>query len=146
MRYAVKPGMQLATIDAQKRVVVVPLAQAGQGSYDGQGRNLYFTRLPVLFSHTKRYKGGSVQNIWKYAAGQEAQLLTADYDGTSKNPMWWNSRVYFLSDRDGTMNLWSMDESGKNLRQHTKHQGWDIQDASLSQGRIVYQKIGRAHV
>ena len=27
--------------------------------------------------------------------------------------MWWNGRVYFVSDRDGTMNLWSMNESGQ---------------------------------
>src|SRR4029078_9109830 len=27
----------------------------------------------------------------------------------------------------------------KGLRQHTHHQGWDIQSPSLSDGRIVYQ-------
>jgi tricorn protease len=138
-RYAVKPGVQLATIDFQKRVEVVPLSQAAQGSYDQQRKNLYFTRLRFQGSRTKRYKGGTVENIWKYSAGQEAMPLTADYDGTSKNPIWWNGRIYFLSDRDGTMNLWSMDENGKNLKQHTKHQGWDMQDAALGQGRIVYQ-------
>ena len=53
--------------------------------------------------------------------------------------MWWKGRVYFLSDRDGTMNLWSMDENGKNLKQHTKHQGCDLKTPSLSHGRIVYQ-------
>ena len=37
--------------------------------------------------------------------------LTADYAGTSKKAMWWKGRVYFLTDRDGTMNLWSMDEN-----------------------------------
>lgn len=51
--------------------------------------------------------------------------------------MWWKSRIYFLSDRDGTMNLWSMDEAGKHLKQHTKHQGFDIKSASLSEGKIV---------
>ena len=30
--------------------------------------------------------------------------------GTSQTPMSWNGRVYFVSDRDGTMNLWSMDD------------------------------------
>jgi tricorn protease len=32
-----------------------------------------------------------------------------------------------------------MDENGQHLVQHTKHQGFDIKSASLSQGRIVYQ-------
>jgi tricorn protease len=37
------------------------------------------------------------------------------------------------------MNLWSMGEDGKTLRQHTKHRGFDIKSASLSQGKIAYQ-------
>ena len=138
-RYSGLPDMQLATIDADNRVTLVPLSQAAQGSYDGSGATLFFTRLPFQGSYAKRYQGGTAQNIWKYTVGREATPLTADFAGTSKEAMWWNGRVYFLSDRDGTMNLWSMDENGKNLKQHTKHQGWDLKTPSLSQGRIVYQ-------
>ena len=37
------------------------------------------------------------------------------------------------------MNLWSMKEDGSNLKQHTKHQGFDVLRPSIGQGRIVYQ-------
>jgi tricorn protease len=80
-----------------------------------------------------------VQNLWKYSAGQEVVSLTSDFNGTSKNAMRWNGRVYVLSDRDGTMNLWSMDENGKGLKQLTRNQGFDIKNASRSNGRIVDQ-------
>src|SRR5260370_21436597 len=138
-RYSTLPDTQLATIDADNRVALVPLSQAAQGTYDGSGVTLFFTRLPFQGSYAKRYQGGTAQSIWKYTAGREATTLTADFAGTSKEAMWWNGRVYFLSDRDGTMNLWSMDENGKNLKQHTKHQGFDLKTPALSQGRIVYQ-------
>jgi tricorn protease len=138
-RYATLPDLQLAALDAEGRVQLIPLSQASQGSYDSRGAALYFTRLPFQGSHSKRYQGGTVQQIWKYAGEKEAVPLTADNAGTSKNAMWWNGRVYFVSDRDGTMNLWSMDENGKDLRQHTKHRGWDVREASLARGRIVYQ-------
>jgi tricorn protease len=138
-RYATLPDIQLATVDSENRVELVPLAQASQGSYDKSGSTLYFTRYSFQGSYSKRYQGGTAQNLWKYDLGAEAMPLTADFVGTSKNAMWWNGRVYFLSDRDGTMNLWSVDENGRNIRQHTRHQGWDAKDASLSQGRIVYQ-------
>ncbi|HEX5273606.1 MAG TPA: S41 family peptidase, partial [Gemmataceae bacterium] len=36
-------------------------------------------------------------------------------------------------------NLWSMDARGGDLRQHTRHDGWDVASPSLGQGRIVYQ-------
>jgi len=138
-RYSSLPDTQLATVDAANRIELVPLSQASQGCYDKTGTTLYFTRLPFQGSYSKRYQGGTAQNLWKYSNGTEAIPLTADFNGASKNAMWWNGRVYFLSDRDGTMNLWSMNETGKDLRQLTKHQGWDIKGAALSSGRIVYQ-------
>lgn len=139
-RYAGLPGLQLATLDAKNRVQIIPLAQAAQGAYDASGKTLFFTRFRFQGSHAKRYKGGTAQNLWRFTEGGEAVALTASYTGTSRDAMPWNGRVYFISDRDGTMNLWSMDEKGGALRQHTKHAGWDIKTASLQGGRIVYQR------
>ena len=118
----------------------IPLAQAADGAYDRAGGTFFFTRFAFQGSHTKRYKGGTAQSLWKLPAGaSEATALTADYAGTSKTPMWWAGRIYFASDRDGSMNLWSMDEGGRDLKQLTHHQGWDIQSPALSNGKIVYQ-------
>ena len=133
------PDVRLATIDAANQIQQVPLNQAARGCYEPRGRTLFFVRLSRQPSFTKRYKGGTVENIWKYTAGAEAIPLTSDYTGTSKDPMWWNNQIYFLSDRDGIMNIWSMDQDGKHLKQLTKHQGFDIKSASLSEGKIVYQ-------
>ena len=144
------PQTQLVTLDlGQKAVVrkIVPLAQAADGAYDETGKTLFFTRLPFQGSHTKRYKGGTAQNVWKFADGDaEAAPLTADYPGTSKNPMWWQGRVYFLTDRDGAMNLWSMKPDGSDLKQHTQHAGWDAMSASLYNGRVVYQLGADIHL
>ncbi len=135
------PGVDLARIDpATGRRALVPLAQASEGVYAPDGKTLFFTRFAFQGSHTKRYKGGTAQSLWRYMDGAaEAVPLTADFAGTSKSPMLWQGRIYFVSDRDGTMNLWSMDENGKDLRQLTHHQGWDVTSPDLSDGRIVYQ-------
>lgn len=139
-RYSGLPGAQLATLDAKNRVELIPLAQAAQGAYEATGKTLFFTRFRFQGSHAKRYKGGTAQNLWRFTPGGEAVALTASYPGTSRDAMPWNGRVYFISDRDGTMNLWSMDEKGGSLRQHTKHAGWDIKSAAQQGGRIVYQR------
>ena len=78
--------------------------------------------------------------------GTEAVPLTEDFAGTSKSPMWWQGRIYFVSDRDGTMNLWSMDPAGKDLQQVTSHKGWDVKSPSISEGRIVYQLGADLHL
>jgi len=142
------PNLQIALIDPQTRGFdLAPLAQASDGDYDATGKTLYFTRLSFQGSQTKRYVGGYIQGIWKYATGApEAVNLTKSFLGTSKSPMWWKGRVYFLSDRDGTMNLWSMDENGGGLKQVTKLKGWDIQSASLDAGRVAYQAGADLHL
>jgi tricorn protease len=138
--FSTLPNTQLVRLDtATDAPALVPLAQAADGAYDGAG-TLFFTRLAFQGSHTRRYHGGTAQNLWRFGPGDaEARPLTADYAGTSKNPMVWQGRIYFLSDRDGTMNLWSMAPDGGDLRQHTHHSEWDIRGASLDDGRIVYQ-------
>ena len=84
----------------------IPLAEADDGCYDDEGATLFFTRYRFQGSHTKRYTGGTAQRLWRFAQDDdEATALTADYRGTSRKSMWWQGRLYFASDRDGTMNL-----------------------------------------
>lgn len=147
-RYSTLPASQLMRLDPKSGVRdAVPLAQGSEGAYEPKGQTLYFTRFPRQGSSTKRYEGGWVENLWRYTAGDtEAVPQTTDFKGTSRNPMWWEGRLYFLSDRDGTMNLWSMAPDGKDLRQHTRHTGFDIHTACLNGGRIVYSRAGDLHL
>ncbi len=150
--YSTIPNRQLVALDVSRADAAglptrLPLFQAADGDYTPDGKTLFFTRFAFQGSHTKRYKGGTAQNIWKFADGDdEATCLTGDYAGTSRRPMVWNGRVYFVSDRDGSMNLWSMLPDGGDLRQHTRHEGWDAQGAALDGGRIVYQLGADIHL
>jgi len=119
---------------------LVPLAGASEASYDASGRTVFFARPGFHNNVTKRYTGGTARDVWRYTPGTaEAIELTGDYNGESHSPMWYNGRVYFVSDRDGTMNVWSMAEDGKDKKQLTRHSGWDVRRPSISDGRIVYQ-------
>ncbi len=147
-RYSTLPNVQLVVLDpATNAETLLPLNQAADGSFDATGRTLFFTRLPFQGSYTKRYQGGTAQNLWVYPLGAaEAAPLTADYPGTSKNPMVWKDRVFFLSDRDGSMNIWSMDLKGGGPTQHTFHKGFDASSPSLDAGRIAYQLVADLRV
>ena len=148
-QYATLFNAQLATVDPNtQQSTLLPLNQASEGCYDTTGKTLFFTRLPFQGSHTRRYQGGTAQNLWKYVTDNTAEAvpLTGSYPGTSKNPMWWNGRLYFLSDRDGTMNLWSMDAGGGGLKQLSHQAELDIQSFSLDNGRIVYQLGADLHL
>ena len=146
--YSTLPNDQLVAIDpASGSETLIPLSQASDGTLDETGKRLVFTRLPFQGSSTKRYQGGTVQNLWRYDEGAaEAVPLTGDFRGTSKNPMWWQGRIYFLSDRSGTMNLWSMTPEGADAKQLTSHKDFDVRQADLDQGRIIYQYGGALHL
>jgi tricorn protease len=139
--FSTLPNPQLVSIDlATQKRALIPLSQASDGSYDASGQTLYFVRPGFHNNNTQRYQGGTAQNIWKFTTGlPEARNMTADFPGENFAPMWWNGRVYHISERDGTWNIWSMDEEGKDLRQHTRHEGWNVKSPTCNDGRIVYQ-------
>jgi tricorn protease len=140
-RYSTLPQPQLVAMDLERNARErIPLYTATDGTYDEAGRTLYFVRPAFHNNVTKRYTGGTARDVWKFEEGAaEAVELTGDYRGESHSPMAWAGRVYFVTDRDGTMNLWSMDPNGAALRQHTFHSGWDVQSPALDRGRIIYQ-------
>ncbi len=138
--YSTLPQLQLVKIDLSSYSKTrVPLEQASEATYDATGKTVYFVRPSYHGNVTKRYKGGTARQIWKYTEGTaEAIKLTTDYAGESHHPMWWNGRVYFITDRDRIMNIWSMTDDGKDLKQHTRQTTFDVRYASLANGKIVY--------
>ncbi len=146
--FSTLPNEQLVRVNSRDgRSRRVPLEQASEGVFDPTGETLFFTRQRFQGSHTKRYRGGTAQNLWRFSSeDDEAVPLTADFPGTSRGPMWWRERLVFVSDRDGVMNLWSMTPDGGELRQHTHHVGWDVKSPDLSRDTVVYQLGADLHV
>ena len=140
------PQTRLVTLDiSQKNVAavrkVVPLAQAADGELR-RGRQNALLHAPAVPGQPHqalqgRHRPERLEVRRRRRRGRAAHAPTIP--GTSKNPMCWQGRVYFLSDRDGAMNLWSMKPDGSDLKQHTQHAGWDVMSASLYDGRIAYQ-------
>ncbi|MBL8525781.1 MAG: PD40 domain-containing protein, partial [Betaproteobacteria bacterium] len=152
IRYSGRPEDRLFAVDPATRAVkAIPLAEAAEGCY--LGSTLFFARRPLLSDNVKDYRGGLVQQIWRFdetatGTSKEAALVTGDHKGTSRQPMCAGDRVYFLSDRDGTMNIWSMNVSGQDRKQHTRHGIFDIRGAAIAADgqRIVYQRGADLHV
>jgi tricorn protease len=133
------PKAQLVTIDTASKVKsIVPLLQAQQG-IQNEKNTWFFVPLDEANDNVKRYKGGWARQIWKFDGKHEAVKLTTDHLGESFNPMWYEGRIYFITDRDGMKNIWSMNADGKDLKQHTSHAEFDVQSANLNDGQIVYQ-------
>jgi tricorn protease len=53
--------------------------------------------------------------------------------------------VYFLSDRDGVMNVWSYDSKSKAVAQLTKFTGMDVKTLDAGGGVLVFEQAGYVH-
>ena len=139
--YSKVPDLQLVSIDLESnKKNLIPLSQASEASFNDSGETVYFVRPAYHRNVTKRYEGGTARQVWKFTEGStEAVKLTSDHLGENHHPMWYNDRVYFITDRDGIMNVWSMNEAGTDLKQHTTHKEFDVRYANISEGNIVYQ-------
>ncbi|PYP65259.1 MAG: protease, partial [Gemmatimonadetes bacterium] len=62
--FSTLPNTELASVDPRSNATArIPLAQASDGAYENG--TLYFTRFAFQGSYTKRYRGGTAQNIWR---------------------------------------------------------------------------------
>src|SRR6185369_4549374 len=66
---------------------------------------------------------------------------------TERDPMWIGGKIYFASDRDGTLNLYAYDVGSKSVDQLTHEKQWDVRWPSKGEnGEIVYELDGELHV
>ncbi len=121
----------------------LPLYDVNEAAISEDGKTLYFTRfgLQLTGDNARGYRGGAMSQLWKFelASKGEAVRIGSELKAALSRPMWWNDRLYFVSDADGVHNLWSMHGDGSDPQQHSRHAQFDVRSASLGSGQIVYQ-------
>ena len=94
-------------------------------------------------AYWKRYRGGRSGRVWLGpAAGGAFTQVLAGLPGQLSSPMLVGGRLAFLSDHEGTGNLYSCALDGGDLRRHSDHDGWYARNASTDGTRVVYHCAG----
>ncbi len=118
------------------------LYDASRGSFSPDGSMIAYNKTARENRTWKRYRGGRAQEIYLYDFGTDTEENISNFGGTDRMPMWVGEMVYFVSDRDGTLNIYSWDTKRKTIRQLTHHAGYDVLRASARGDRIVYEMGG----
>lgn len=148
------PQLVVVSVDpATLRRKTLPLADVSDAAVSPDGRTLYFTRFGISTSgdNVRAYRGGLLSRLWRFdleGATEARPMASADDKNrvNDRRPMPWGDRLYFISDRSGHDNLWSMTREGGDLRQLTQGEQFDIRSATLDRGRIAYQLGADFHV
>jgi tricorn protease len=94
-------------------------------------------------AYWKRYRGGTAGRLW-VASGDDPLFtrILSHLDGQFAAPMLRGDRLVFLSDHEGTGNIYSCALDGTGLRRHTDHDGFYARNPATDGTRIVYHVAG----
>ena len=129
-------------------ITTLPLADANLATMGSQGQALFFNRFGLALSsdNAVHYRGGRMAQLWRWPVStnsstpSEAIRLLADFAAPVRAPMWWDGRVYFVSDKSGADNLWSVAADGSGPKQHTSYTSGQLATPVLHNGRVAYQR------
>jgi tricorn protease len=122
--------------------IELPLPMAADASFSPDGSAVAYVPLESAFGAWKRYRGGRAMPIWIAKLSDSSIVKLPRTDSNDFNPMWIGNRIYFLSDRNGPVTLFSYDLASKKVTQLIENHGLDIKSASAGPDAIVYEQFG----
>jgi len=121
----------------------MPVPRGGFASFSPDDSKMAFNRVFREFRTWKHYRGGMADDVWIY------DFKTGTTENLTNNPaqdicpMWGSdNKIYFISDRDGRMNLFSIDLASKETKQLTNFKDFDIKFPSIGKDAIVFEQAG----
>lgn len=124
--------------------VEVPLKNGGFSSWSPDGSKLAYNYIFREFRTWKRYKGGMADDLRIFDTKTKKSERITNNDAQDISPMWSKDgkTIYYISDRDNVMNLYSYDVATKSTKQLTFNKDYDIKFPSISRDFIVYEYAG----
>jgi tricorn protease len=125
---------------------VLPLPSVDWGSFSSDGGTFAYVPFRQWQAAWKHYRGGQTTPVWL------VNMKTLDLEkiprenSNDSNPVWAGGTVYFLSDRNGPVSLFSYDTATKQVKQVIENHGFDLKTVSSGAGALVYEQFGSLHL
>jgi tricorn protease len=131
----------------------LPMPRAWTGAFSPDAKRVAYEEISMNFipqwyeaSGWRHYRGGRTHPIRIMNVSDNSVEKLPWTDSNDSDPMWVSNTVYFLSDRNSTINLFSYAVDTKAVRQLTQHADYDIMSASAGPDAIVYEQAGYVHL
>ncbi|MHA7109042.1 S41 family peptidase [Sunxiuqinia elliptica] len=123
----------------------LPLSEGGFCSFSSDGKQLAFNRVFREFRTWKYYKGGMADDIWMFDFNSKQVKQLTHNDAQDLFPMWAGDEIFFLSDRDRTMNLFVYNTKTETVEKVTNFTEYDIKFPSIGDDYIVFENGGNIY-
>ncbi len=120
----------------------LPLSEGGFLSYSLDGKKIAFNKVFREFRTWKYYDGGMADDVRVYDMVSRATTNITRNESQDIIPMWIRDEIYFISDRDRTMNLYVYNTNTGETSKVTDFTRYDIKFPSLGRDHIVFENGG----
>ncbi len=119
----------------------LPLPSLGCVSFSPCRQKIAFNRRPARL-RWRGYRGGLAPDVWIYDMEQDTAWTITDWEGMDISPIWYGDNIYFLSDRDGRVNIYRYEIETEIIHRITDHRDFDVRVPGLGNSNIIYQSGG----
>ena len=127
--------------------VKLPMPTSGAGDFSPDCKQIVYSPLFRDFRTWKRYEGGWAEDLYIFNLNTHEARKIAPGKRTERDPMWIGNTIYFASDRDGTLNLYTFKIDSNEVEQITHSTKWDVRwPSSDNISRIVYELNGELQI
>src|SRR2546423_13164926 len=127
----------------------LPMPRAFSGSYSPDGKRFAYEEISSAFipewyeaSEWRHYRGGRTHPIWVMSLADYSVEKLPRANSNDSDPMWIGNTVHFISDRNYTANLSAYHLDTKQTEQVTRHDDFDVRNASAGAGARVFPQGG----
>lgn len=116
--------------------------RAVDGKFSPDGKQFVYERNNRWESEFRNYRGGQntplrILNLQTF----EEQKIPME-NSRDMNPVWMQNTIYFLSDRDLAMNVWSYNTENKAVQQLTFFKEFDCKSLEGASGELIFENGG----
>jgi tricorn protease len=120
----------------------LPIPIAAAASFSPDGTHIAYLPHGQWQAAWKRYHGGQTSKIWIADLKDSSVVKVPRENSNDHHPMWVGDTVYFLSDRNGPVSLFSYDTKSKAVAEALHSDGFDFKTASAGPDAIVVEQFG----
>jgi len=121
---------------------VLPVARGGFATLSPDGKKMAYNRIFREYRTWKRYSGGQADEIYIFDFDTKKIENISNTKFQDIIPIWAGNKIYYLSDRDFTMNLFSYDLTSKQTKKITNFDVFDVKFPSLGKNHIAFENGG----
>ena len=124
----------------------LPMHRGYRGSFSPGGKKFAYEMVSPTDEEWRNYRGGQNRPVWLLDMEDYSLEEIPDKENVRNHyPVWIGQTIYFISDRDYAMNLYSYSTETKELKQLTFFSEYDIKYLNAGEEILVFEYGGEIY-